>query len=119
MQDRLAVLFRVVAVAEAVSWAALLVGMFVKYVLGQGDGGVPVVGMVHGVLFIAYVAVTLVAWRLLRWDVSTAALAVAAGVAPLGTWPFERWALRTGKLDSPEFARSAGTSLYLRVPAPA
>ena len=110
--SKIVVLFRVIAVAEALSWAALLAGMFAKYVLGQGDGGVPVVGMIHGVLFVAYVAVTLLVSRLLRWDASTLVLAGLSGVLPLCTWPFELWALRTGKLDAPAMVRYGGVGLY-------
>lgn len=112
MQDRIVTLFRTVAVVEALSWAGLLSGMFARSVLGQGDGGVPVLGMVHGVLFVGYVVVTLVVARLNRWDLPTLLLAGAAGVVPLGTWPFERWALRSGRLDSPAVIRCGGIGLY-------
>ena len=49
-----ATLFRRVAVAEAVTWALLLTGMFLKYVTETTELGVRVFGMVHGVVFIAY-----------------------------------------------------------------
>ena len=47
-------LFRRLAIAEAVTWALLLIGMFLKYVTGTTELGVRVFGMVHGVVFIAY-----------------------------------------------------------------
>ncbi len=90
--------FRVVAVAEAVSWALLLAGMFVKWVLRTSEIGVQLAGPVHGAVFVAYVVVTLVTWRVLRWDAGTALLALAAAVPPLTTVWFERWATRTGRL---------------------
>ncbi|WP_369139267.1 DUF3817 domain-containing protein [Modestobacter versicolor] len=90
--------FRVVAIAEAVSWVLLLAGMFVKWVLGTSELGVQLAGPVHGAVFVAYVAVTLVAWRVLRWSPGTAVLALAASVPPLCTVWFERWAQRTGRL---------------------
>jgi integral membrane protein len=90
--------FRVVAVAEAVSWALLLAGMFVKWVLRTSEVGVQVAGPVHGAVFVAYVLVTLVAWRVLRWSPGTAFLALAASVPPFTTLWFERWAQRTGRL---------------------
>ena len=90
--------FRVVAIAEAVSWALLLAGMFVKWVLGTTEVGVQVAGPVHGAVFVAYVLVTLLAWRVLRWSPRTALLALAASVPPLVTIWFERWARRTGQL---------------------
>ncbi|SDY44633.1 integral membrane protein [Modestobacter sp. DSM 44400] len=90
--------FRAVAIAEAVSWALLLVGMFVKWVLRTSEVGVQVFGPVHGAVFLAFVAVTLLAWRVLGWSPGTALLALAASVPPFATLWFERWAQRTGQL---------------------
>ncbi|PPK98162.1 integral membrane protein [Kineococcus xinjiangensis] len=98
-----AVLFRAVAVAEAVSWAALLVAMFLKWVLvvdTPHEGGVPVAGRIHGALFMLYVAVALVAARTFRWNWKTALLALVAAVPPFATVVFERWATRRGMLDA-------------------
>ena len=92
--------FRVVAVAEALSWAGLLAGMYVKHVLGTSEAGVQVFGPVHGVVFLGYVAVAMVAARVLRWSPRTTLLALAAAVPPLVTIWFERWASRTGRLAS-------------------
>ena len=60
--------FRIVAVAEALSWVGLLAGMFVKYVPETTELGVQVFGPIHGAIFVAYVVVALVAARVLRWD---------------------------------------------------
>ncbi len=90
--------FRAVAIAEAVSWVLLLGGMFVKWVLRTSEVGVQVAGPVHGAVFIAYVVVTVLTWRALRWDPGTALLALAASVPPLTTLWFERWATRSGRL---------------------
>ncbi|MDV6013552.1 DUF3817 domain-containing protein [Haloechinothrix sp. LS1_15] len=103
--------FRAVAIAEALSWVALLAAMFAKYILGLGEGGVPVAGLVHGVLFLAYVAVTLATFRVFGWSYRTLALALAAGVPPLFTWWFEAWALRTGRLDGPGCTGRGGVAL--------
>jgi integral membrane protein len=92
--------FRVAAVAEAVSWVLLLAGMFVKWVLGTSELGVQLAGPVHGAVFVCYVLVGLLAWRVLRWSPVTALLALAASVPPLCTVWFERWARRTGRLPS-------------------
>lgn len=98
--------FRVVAVAEAFSWAGLLVGMFVKYVATGPDGvgeeiGVTVFGPIHGALFVAYVLITLLTARVLRWSWPTIVLALVASLPPLATLVFERWARRTGRLGQP------------------
>ena len=97
--------FRAVAVAEAVSWVLLLAGMFVKWVLGTSELGVQLAGPVHGAVFVVYVAVTLLAWRVLRWSLGTAFLALLASIPPLCTVWFERWAQRTGRLPVGETAR--------------
>jgi hypothetical protein len=47
--SKAATLFRVVAVAEALSWAALLVGMFFKYATDTTELGVKVFGPLHGI----------------------------------------------------------------------
>jgi len=90
--------FRLAAVAEACSWAGLLVGMFFKYVVVADDIGVKIFGPVHGALFVAYVVVSLIVSRPLRWDVRTLVLALVASIPPLCTLRFERWAERTGRL---------------------
>jgi integral membrane protein len=90
--------FRAVAVAEALSWIGLLAGMYVKRVMGTSEIGVQVFGPVHGGVFVAYLAVAVLAARVLRWSRKTTLLALAAAVPPLVTVAFERWATRTGRL---------------------
>ena len=90
--------FRAVAIAEAVSWVLLLAGMFVKWVLKTSEVGVQLAGPVHGAVFVVYVLVSLLAWRVLHWSPRTALLALVASVPPLCTVWFERWARRTGQL---------------------
>ena len=101
--------FRVVALAEAVSWLGLLVGMFFKYVADAGERGVQVFGPIHGTVFLAYVVVALVTARAQRWSVPVTLLALAASVPPFCTLAFEEWARRTGRLESPA-RREAFTS---------
>ncbi|OLF07684.1 DUF3817 domain-containing protein [Actinophytocola xanthii] len=91
--------FRLLALAEAVSWAGLLIGMFVKYVVVHDEIGVRIFGPVHGAVFVGYVVVTLLVRGPLRWTSGTFVLALVAGVPPFGTVLFERWATRTGRLD--------------------
>lgn len=98
-------LFRIVAIAEAVSWTGLLVGMFFKYVVVRDEIGVTIFGPIHGALFVAYLIGAFVAARSLGWSRWTLALAVVASVPPLATLWFERWATRTGRLG-----RGAGTA---------
>lgn len=113
MSSKAALVFRVAAVAEAFSWAALVIGMILKYGFSApNEGGVPVLGMVHGVIFICYVLVTLAVFKPLAWKPKTLLLALLASIPPLFTWLFEKWALRTGRLDGPERLTHGGTGLY-------
>ena len=90
--------FRVVAVAEALSWLGLLTGMFFKYVVDAGERGVQVFGPIHGTVFLTYVVVTLLTWRSQRWSLPVGLLALVASVPPFCTVVFEVWARRTGRL---------------------
>ena len=94
--------FRIVAVAEALSWIGLLAGMFVKWVLQTSEVGVQVFGPIHGGVFVVYLVVTVLAARILRWDAAAVLLAFAASVPPLATIWFERYATRTGRLPRRE-----------------
>ena len=115
MSSKAATVFRVAAVAEAFSWAGLLIGMILKYGFhASHEGGVPVLGMVHGVIFICYVLVSLAVFKPLGWKPRTLVLALLASIPPLFTWWFEKWALRTGKLDGPTRSTYGGTGLFAR-----
>lgn len=111
MSTKAGLVFRIVAIAEAFSWAGLLIAMFFKHVIGLGEGGVPTMGMVHGVLFIAYVVTSFVVFRALRWRAKTLALALVCGIVPLVSAAFETWALRTGKFDGPDVVSQGGVGL--------
>jgi integral membrane protein len=90
--------FRLLAVAEAFSWAALLAGMYFKWIAGTTELGVEIAGPVHGALFIGYGVAALVLWRLQRWPFRVALFAGLSAVFPFATILFERWALRRGHL---------------------
>ena len=91
-------LFTAVAVAEALSWIGLLVGMYYKYFTDAGELGVQLFGPIHGGIFIGYVMMTLVLARSLRWSKGTTAVGLLCSVPPFATVLFELWALRTGRL---------------------
>jgi integral membrane protein len=97
-----ATVFRIVAVAEALSWVGLMIGMYLKYVPETTELGVKIFGPIHGAIFVAYVVVALAAARVLRWSGGTAGLALLASIPPLATLWFERWAARTDRLPVQE-----------------
>ena len=91
--------FRILALAEALSWAGLLLGMFFKYVVVQNEIGVKIFGPIHGFVFVAFILVTLMTKEPLKWDARTLVLGLLSSIPPFGTVVFERWANRTGRLS--------------------
>ena len=85
--------FRVVAIAEAVTWALLLTGMAFKYT-DVTDLGVRIFGMVHGVVFIAYCLVTVFVAVDQRWSRSRSLLTLLASIPPFFTVLADRSAER-------------------------
>lgn len=82
--------FRVVAVAEACSWAGLLAGMFFKYVTATGELGVKVFGPIHGALFLLYVAGVVLSAREAGWSRGAVVLGLACSIPPFTSVWFER-----------------------------
>ena len=103
-------LYRLVARAEAVTWALLLTGMVLKYVTETTELGVQVFGMVHGVVFIAYCLATVLLSVDQKWPLSRLALGLVAAVPPFATVPFEAYAERSGLLGADWRLRSQAPS---------
>ncbi|MGC4932450.1 DUF3817 domain-containing protein [Gordonia sp. DT30] len=101
--------FRFVAVLEAITWAALLVAMFFKWVLGHTEA-VQIPGMVHGIVFIVFVAISLLTAYALRWNAKITGLALVSSIPPFGTLVFEWWARRNGHLAELSAPITAGTA---------
>nr|WP_082510693.1 DUF3817 domain-containing protein [Leifsonia sp. Leaf325] len=93
--------FRVVAIAEAITWTLLIAGMLQKYVFDAGEWGVSLGGGLHGFVFIAYAASVVLVAVNQRWSLGVAAAGIASAVVPYATIPFDLWADRTGRLDGP------------------
>jgi integral membrane protein len=83
--------FRITAIAEAISWTGLLVGMYLKHVTHTTEAGVWLFGRLHGAIFVAYLLS--VAWvaRAERWSLGRTAVAALSSIPPLTTVVFERW----------------------------
>jgi integral membrane protein len=90
--------FRALALAEAISWAALLAGMYFKWIAKTTELGVEIAGPIHGALFIGYGLTALILWRLQRWPFLVALFAGFSAVLPFATVLFERWAGSRGYL---------------------
>lgn len=111
-------LFRTVAIAEAVTWALLLMGMFAKYVTDTTELGVGVGGMLHGVVFIGYVLTTIVVATDARWSFKRTALGLLAAIPPFVTIWFDVASERQGALPEQwRLTRSEPSGLRERVVA--
>ena len=91
-------LFRALARAEVVTWTVLLVGMVLKYPLGQTGLVVRVGGGLHGLVFLAYCAVTVLVAVDTRWRARRTAAGLASAVVPYLSVVFARHLERKGGL---------------------
>lgn len=82
--------FRIVALAEATSFLALLVASYLKHT-GHGELGVSVLGPIHGGLFLAYVLLALRLRERLAWSARTTFWVLAGAVLPFGGFVVDRW----------------------------
>ena len=85
--------FRIVALAEATSFLALLVASYLKHT-GSGELGVTILGPIHGALFVAYVILALRLRERLGWANSTTLWVLAGAVLPFGGFVVDRWLVR-------------------------
>ncbi|MFJ8820717.1 DUF3817 domain-containing protein [Streptomyces sp. NPDC102467] len=79
---------RLVSAPEAVSFLLLIVCSVLKRT--TEFNAVPVMGMVHGVLFVLYVLFWLDAWNRTKWSFGRAALYFILSVLPTGGFFAER-----------------------------
>ncbi len=78
--------FRIIAIMEASSWLILIVATIVKYATTpHAQLGVQIMGPIHGLLFLVYVALAVfVVRRKLRWKAQTTAVVLFDSVLPFG-----------------------------------
>ena len=94
--------FRLVALAEATSFVALLVATYVKYA-HEAELGVQILGPMHGLLFVAYALLAFNLSSRLGWSARTTVLVLLGAVLPLGGYAVDRWLAQR-----PPAARGAG-----------
>ena len=75
--------FRTVAYLEAVSFLVLLAASFVKRVV-EGPDLVPVIGAVHGVIFLVYVVLVLKVRESQGWGLGRTIWVIVAAAIPFG-----------------------------------
>jgi integral membrane protein len=79
-------ILRITALLEGLSFLVLLgIAMPLKYMFDKPEM-VRIVGMAHGVLFVAYIVLVIVVRELVKWNLKQTALALIASVLPFGTF---------------------------------
>lgn len=88
-------MFRIAAVAEAVGWTALIIGVICSELpVGWHDIPVAIAGRIHGMLFGAYIMATLAFGPSMQWSAIKVLAAALFSVPPYGSLVFEQWEAR-------------------------
>ena len=90
-------LFRVLAIAEAITWT-ILISAIIARAVGAPGVVVTVGGGIHGFVFLSYAATAILVALNQRWHAGVGVLAVASAIVPYATIPMEIWLHRTGRL---------------------
>lgn len=91
-------LYRVVAIAEAITWTLLIAALILRAV-GVTDLGVTIAGGIHGFVFLAYAGIALLVGIDRRWRAGVVVGAVASAIVPYATIPVDVALDRRGLLD--------------------
>jgi integral membrane protein len=86
--------FRYVALTEATSWLLLIIATVFKYG-ADGPDLAPILGPIHGILFLTYVYMALNLREDAGWDGNTTLGVLVAAVIPFGGFIVDRKVLRT------------------------
>ncbi|MFV0540248.1 MAG: DUF3817 domain-containing protein [Aestuariibaculum sp.] len=90
-------IFRIIALLEGISYILLLfIATPIKYVLND-PSYVKMLGMPHGVLFIAYVALAFMVKPELRWNSKQLLIVLVASIIPFGTFYIEKKYLKPAR----------------------
>ncbi|MBD0690064.1 DUF3817 domain-containing protein [Streptomyces sp. CBMA123] len=79
---------RLISAPEGISFILLLICSVLKRT--TSFDAVPVMGMVHGILFILYVVFWIQAWQTQKWDAKRGVLLFVLSVLPFGGFVAER-----------------------------
>lgn len=91
-------LFRVLAIAEAITWT-LLISALIARAVGLPAILVTIGGGIHGFVFLSYGATAVLLAFQQRWSVGVALLTIASAIVPYATIPVEIWLHRSGRLE--------------------
>lgn len=91
-------LFRILAIAEAISWTLLIAGLILRATADLAIA-VTIGGGIHGFVFLSYGATAVLVALNQRWGLWPAAVAIVSAIIPYATIPTEIWLHRSGRLD--------------------
>ena len=87
-------IFRIVAFLEGLSYILLLfIATPIKYLVGDPQY-VKLLGMPHGILFVAYITLAFLIRPDLKWSTRTLAVVLGAAIIPFGTFYIDRHYLK-------------------------
>lgn len=92
------ILFRILAIAEAITWAGLITAIILRST-GVTDALVSPAGGIHGFVFLSYGVVTILVWINQRWRLGVGITGLISTVIPFATVPFDIWVDRKGLLE--------------------
>lgn len=90
-------LFRVLAIAEAVSWTLLIAGLILRATADLAIA-TTIGGAIHGFVFLSYGATAVLVALNNRWRPWPATVAIVSAIVPYATIPAEIWLARSGRL---------------------
>ncbi|WP_431134165.1 DUF3817 domain-containing protein [Psychroserpens mesophilus] len=89
--------FKIIALLEGISYILLLfVAVPIKY-LADDPQYVKLLGMPHGILFVAYVVLAVLLSAQLKWNGKTLFIVLVASIIPFGTFYVDRTYLKQAK----------------------
>ncbi|WP_166974754.1 DUF3817 domain-containing protein [Brevibacterium atlanticum] len=91
--------FNFFAVAEAITWAMLIIGMILKYGTKTTEVGVRIGGSVHGFVFLCFVLAVILVGVSQRWGWGRFVMGLVSAIVPFATVPFEIVSARAGALS--------------------
>lgn len=91
-------LFRLFALAEAVTWTLLIIGLVGRQFLAWPPIVLTVVGSIHGSVFLGYGVISALVGVNQRWGFWKIFLGTALAIVPYATIPFEKRVEKSGSL---------------------
>lgn len=83
-------LFKAAAIAEAIGWTTLIIGIYYRNYVVHANWPVAIAGQIHGTLFLAYIFAVLALSPSMGWPLWRVILAGSCSVPPYGSLLYEQ-----------------------------